>query len=193
MIDKFRKIAAGNRIRELIIVILVFVCIGSNLWKDWLNKQQTLVCVVNGDTSYIGWADPLEEAKEYHKFLAREALDAIFDRTPDGYSRWERATRILNTATQNSLLKDKSKDDLVFKTYKITQSFSDDKIEETVIDANASAMMIRGNIIKNLIRDGQPMVETTPVRVIMRLIRDDHWEVKGRFAMVVSKLEVDPL
>jgi hypothetical protein len=193
MIDKFRKIAAGNRIRELFIVILVFACIGSNLWKDWLYKQQTLVCVVNGDTSYIGWADPLEEAKEYHRFLAREAIDAIFDRTPDGYSRWERAVRILNTPVQNSLLKDKAKDDEVFRTFKITQSFSDFKAQEIPIDGHSFTMMIRGNIIRNLIRDGEGKVETTPVRVILRLIPDEHWEVKGKFAMVVSQLQVDPI
>lgn len=193
MIEKFRKIAAGNRIREVIIAVLIAGWISSTLWLVWVNKQQTLVCIVNGATSYIGYADPVSEDKSFHEFLSKLALHAIFNRTPDGYSDWEIATRVLNTPIQNSLIKDKAKDDAVFRNLKITQSFVPYHTEEIPIDSNTSSMMIKGNIQRDMIRDGEPKTETTAVRVMLLLKTNPLWQIKGRQAMIVTQLQVDPI
>lgn len=190
MIDKFRKIAAGNRIRDVIIFLQWVAMVGIILWIDYRNQQETRLCVINGTTAYIATSINAKQSQEFRLMSGKLAALAIFDRGPDDYEHWELALRVLNTATQKSLIETKLKDETTFRSMKITQTFHSSKIEETAIASDTYDMMLRGEVIRNMIEDGQPTVKTFPTRVVMRLIKNPKWDSEGRFFWVVSQLDI---
>lgn len=192
--NKLRQEARSKRILYLIIAALT----GVVFWKDHhfedLQQKEVKVFVVDGNTTYIGPALLATQLTENTNRLAKEAANAIFFRTPEGFPLYEVLLRITGPDVQKQIKDDASKNQEVFVTNKMVQTFVPSReIDQVIVDKDTVDKGIDGDLLRTYVIPGSNHAETssTAVRVQMRLKRNTEFLTKHE--MVVVSLIVKEL
>lgn len=187
--DKIRSGVKNARFWAGVFILYVFAREGVGAWQHYDDMHSELrVTVINGETFYVGHAVPIEQQRETHVRLAKEAAISMYGRNPAGLDDIETLKRVFSTPCQTEILNHIKEDAQTYLTSNMSQKFQPDRpIVEVARDDDTCTMLVEGDVVSVRQERGVPIPDSKPMRLIFRLMRNARFGDDGKYPMVVTK------
>ncbi len=163
-------------------------------WDTYWFNRTTRVCVINGDTALIGYADPAAQSNEAIREAAKVAAKAIFGRVPDRIEDEETLKRVVNTPTLKSIEKNWSESKPAYMARSITTEFRcDGDIKCLYVDSDHVDALITGHLSQDEIIERSAHTTLTKMRVTMHFIVNGDYLINHKWPLVVTGYEANPI
>lgn len=141
------------------------------------------------NTYYLPAALDFEEAKEIHAAQTRLAMEAAFQRSPNGVDNPERLKRLYGRDAYKQVIKAIDKDAAEFREKLMHQKVEFGPIQVLQVRDQSVLTGVQGQLIRNGVFRGKSFTEVLEVKGQFKFILNSDMTHNGRFPTVVVAFE----
>lgn len=192
--ENIRREIRSSRTAWTITFLLLVALLVQSKWDQCFYSNTLRACIINGNTAYIGYLDPIAKNNEAIKSAAKRAVKLIYGRVPDKIEEEEDLKRAVNTPVLNDIEKTWNENKPVYMARRITTDFHiDGDVKCLYIDSNSVDALVTGNVSQDELLEGQWRTTHKQMRVLLHFVVNEKWVEMGKWPLVVIGYQSTPI